>query len=100
MEGRKNGDLGPVAPYSGVPLNLQMNETHNLIRLLRVYIPRNWEFGSALANIHNFGTPLLFYDIELQGGDAAQWLRTLLEAIRGDKNQNTTPTAGCMWPVQ
>jgi hypothetical protein len=28
-----------------------MNETHILIRLLRVYIPRNWEFGSALAKL-------------------------------------------------
>jgi hypothetical protein len=34
IEGRENGDLGAVAPYSGVPLNLQMNETHILIRLL------------------------------------------------------------------
>jgi hypothetical protein len=25
IEGRENGDLGTVAPYSGVPLNLQMN---------------------------------------------------------------------------
>jgi hypothetical protein len=28
-----------------------MNETHILIRLLRMYIPRNWEFGSALAAV-------------------------------------------------
>jgi hypothetical protein len=48
-EGRQNGDLGAVTPWSGVPLNLQMNETHILIRLLWMYIPRNWEFGSALA---------------------------------------------------
>jgi hypothetical protein len=54
-EGRENGDLGAVAPESGVPLNLQMNETHILIRLLRMYIPRNWEFGSALAKLPNFG---------------------------------------------
>jgi hypothetical protein len=26
-KGRKNGDLGAVAPYSGVPLNLQVSET-------------------------------------------------------------------------
>jgi hypothetical protein len=51
IEGRENGDLGAVAPYSGVSLNLQMNETHILIRLLRMYIPRNWEFGSALAKL-------------------------------------------------
>jgi hypothetical protein len=45
--GRENGDLG----WSGVPLNFQMNETHILIRLLWMYIPRNWEFGSALAKL-------------------------------------------------
>jgi hypothetical protein len=55
IEGRENGDLGAVAPYSGVPLHLQMNEIHILIRLLRMYIPRNWEFGSALAKLRNFG---------------------------------------------
>jgi hypothetical protein len=32
-----------------------MNETHILIRLLWMYIPRNWEFGSALAKLRNFG---------------------------------------------
>jgi hypothetical protein len=32
-----------------------MNETRILITLLRMYIPRNWEFGSALANLRNFG---------------------------------------------
>jgi hypothetical protein len=33
-----------------------MNETRILIRLLRMYIPRNWEFGSALAKHRNFGS--------------------------------------------
>jgi hypothetical protein len=32
-----------------------MNETNILIRLLRMYIPWNWEFGSALAKLKNFG---------------------------------------------
>jgi hypothetical protein len=32
-----------------------MNETRILIRLLRMYIPRNWEFGWALAKLRNFG---------------------------------------------
>jgi hypothetical protein len=32
-----------------------MSETRIVIRLLRVYIPRNLEFGSALAKIRNFG---------------------------------------------
>jgi hypothetical protein len=31
-----------------------MNETHILIRLLQMYIPQNWEFGSALAKLWNF----------------------------------------------
>jgi hypothetical protein len=54
-EGRESGDLGAVAPQSGVPLNLKMNETRIVIRLLRMYIPRNWEFGSALEKLRNFG---------------------------------------------
>jgi hypothetical protein len=54
IQGRENGELGAVAPQSGVPLNLQINETHILIRLLRMCIPRNWEFGSALAKLRNF----------------------------------------------
>jgi hypothetical protein len=35
-----------------------MNETHILIRLLQMYIPWNWEFGSALATLQNFGEGL------------------------------------------
>jgi hypothetical protein len=57
-EGRENwdlGDLGAVAPYSGVPLCLQMSEAHILIRLLRMYFPRNWEFGSALSKLRKLG---------------------------------------------
>jgi hypothetical protein len=50
-EGRENGDLGAVAPYSGVPLNLQMSETRILIRLLRMYFPRNYKFGSVCQNL-------------------------------------------------
>jgi hypothetical protein len=46
---------GDGSPYSGVPLNLQMNETHILIRLLWMYIPQNWEFSSALVKPQNFG---------------------------------------------
>jgi hypothetical protein len=53
VEDRENGDLGVVA-QSVVPLDLQMNETRILIRLLSVYIPRNWEFGSALSKFRNF----------------------------------------------
>jgi hypothetical protein len=32
-----------------------MSETRILIRLLWIYFPRNWEFGSALSKILNFG---------------------------------------------
>jgi hypothetical protein len=35
-----------------------MGETRILIRLLRMYFPRNWEFDSALSKLWNFGTPL------------------------------------------
>jgi hypothetical protein len=47
-----------------------MNETRILIRLLRMYIPQNWEFGSALLKLWisggfehpkpPYGTPLPF----------------------------------------
>jgi hypothetical protein len=30
-----------------VPLKLQMSETRIFIRLLRIYFPRKWEFGSG-----------------------------------------------------
>jgi hypothetical protein len=49
-EGKENGDLGSV----GVSLNLWMNKTHILIRLLETYIPRNWEFGPAFSKLRNF----------------------------------------------
>jgi hypothetical protein len=39
-EGRENGDLGAVAPYSGVPLSLQMSDTCILIALLWMYFPQ------------------------------------------------------------
>jgi hypothetical protein len=52
---RKNGDLVAVAPKSGVPLSLQMIETRILITLLRMYIPWNREFGSALSKLRNLG---------------------------------------------
>jgi hypothetical protein len=51
IEGSENGTLGAVAPLSGVPLNLQMNETRILIWLFRLYIPWNWKFGSDLAKL-------------------------------------------------
>jgi hypothetical protein len=33
----------------------KMSETRILVRLLRMYFPRNWEFGSALSKLRNFG---------------------------------------------
>jgi hypothetical protein len=32
-----------------------MSETRILIRLLRIYFPWHWEFGSALSKLRNFG---------------------------------------------
>jgi hypothetical protein len=32
-----------------------MSETHIFIRLLSMHFPRNWEFGSALSKLRNFG---------------------------------------------
>jgi hypothetical protein len=32
-----------------------MSETRTRIRLLRMYFPRNWEFGPALSKLQNFG---------------------------------------------
>jgi hypothetical protein len=51
---RERGSVGG-SPYSGIPLNLQMSETRILIRLLGMYFPRNWEFGSALSTLRNLG---------------------------------------------
>jgi hypothetical protein len=39
--GQRERGSGAVAPLSGVPHNLQMSETRILIRLLRMYFPRN-----------------------------------------------------------
>jgi hypothetical protein len=70
-EGRENGDLGAVAPQSGVPLNMQMSKIRILIRLLWIYFPRNWDFGSAYSKLRNFnpptplGTPLVHSDFSI-----------------------------------
>jgi hypothetical protein len=53
--GQRERRSGGGSPYSGVPLNLQMSETRILVRLLRMYFPRNWEFGSSLSKVQNFG---------------------------------------------
>jgi hypothetical protein len=52
-----------------------MSETRILIRLLRMYFPRNWEFGSALSKLPNggaggggtpppLGTPLMLRTVD------------------------------------
>ena len=33
----------------------KMSESRILVRLLQMYFPRNWEFGSALSKLRNFG---------------------------------------------
>jgi hypothetical protein len=53
--GQSERESGGGSPLVGVPLNLQMSETRILIRLLRMYFPQNWEFGSALSKLRNFG---------------------------------------------
>jgi hypothetical protein len=52
---REWGSGGGSPLVKRVPLFLQMNETHILIRLLQMYIPQNREFGSALAKLRNLG---------------------------------------------
>jgi hypothetical protein len=53
--GQRERGLGAVAPLSGVPFKMQMSETRIPVRLLWMYFPRNWEFGSALSKLQNFG---------------------------------------------
>jgi hypothetical protein len=53
-EGREDGDRGELARWSGVPLNLQMNETCVVIMLLWMCIPWNREFGTALSKRQDF----------------------------------------------
>jgi hypothetical protein len=51
-EGRENRDLGAVAPYSRVPPNLQMGETHILIRFLGCIFHRT---GNSARLCQKFG---------------------------------------------
>jgi hypothetical protein len=58
-EGRENGDLGGGSPL--VRGSVQFAIRFDFIKLsgcrvlLRMYFPRNWEFGSALSKLRNFG---------------------------------------------
>jgi hypothetical protein len=47
--GQREWGSGRGSPLVRGSTQFQMNETHILVRLLRMYIPQNWEFGSALA---------------------------------------------------
>jgi hypothetical protein len=53
--GQREQGSGGCSPLSVFPLNLQIRETHVLVRLLWMCYPRNWEFGSALSKLWNFG---------------------------------------------
>jgi hypothetical protein len=53
--GQRERGTGGCSPLVRVPLNLQISETRTLIRFLRMYFPRNWEFGSTLSKLWNFG---------------------------------------------
>jgi hypothetical protein len=56
--GQKERGSGGGSPLLGVvPPNLQMSETHILIRLLWMYFSQNWEFGSALSKLQIFFGP-------------------------------------------
>jgi hypothetical protein len=64
---------------------LQMSETRTLIRLLRMYFPRNWEFGSALSKLRNFGgfdPPPPRYAIVIWSGYAQERLNNTLPTKR------------------
>jgi hypothetical protein len=54
-EGRENVDLGALAALVRVRSICKLMKTCILIRLLRMYFPRSWEFGSALSKCRNFG---------------------------------------------
>jgi hypothetical protein len=48
-------ESGSGSPLVMGPLNLKMSESRILIRLLRMYVLRNREFGSALSKLWNIG---------------------------------------------
>jgi hypothetical protein len=57
-EGKGNGDLGAVAPsqvFRSICNPVRLCQTFGMSGLLRMYFPRNWEFGSALSKLWNFG---------------------------------------------
>jgi hypothetical protein len=56
--GQRERRSGGGSPLFRVPLNLQTSELRIVIRLLRMYFPRNWKFGSALPKFRSFGGDL------------------------------------------
>jgi hypothetical protein len=48
------------AGVTNAAIQQKMSEPRILVRLLRMYFPRNWEFGSALSKLWNFGVGVLF----------------------------------------
>ena len=52
----KKTTVGVIAGGEGFSWNnSKMSEIRILVRLLRMYFPWNWEFGSALSKLRNFG---------------------------------------------
>ena len=56
MPWREKNLVGVTAGREGFSRNnSKMSESFILVWLLRMYFPRNWEFGSALSKLRNFG---------------------------------------------
>ena len=55
---RKKTTVGVIAGGGTLHETTQkMSESRILVRLLRMYFPRNWEFGSAWSKLRNFLNP-------------------------------------------
>jgi hypothetical protein len=53
---KKNTTVGVIAGGRAFhETTKKMSESHNIVRLLWMYFPWNWEFGSALSKLRNFG---------------------------------------------
>jgi hypothetical protein len=52
----KNTTVGVIAGGEAFSLNNpKITENRILVKLVRMYFPRNWEFGSALSKLQKFG---------------------------------------------
>jgi hypothetical protein len=62
-EGRENGDLGGgshlVRSSAQFAIRFDFFKISGCRGLLRMYFPRNWEFGSTLSKLRNFGWGVL-----------------------------------------